>query len=775
MIHQCLKITGCIQGVGFRPFIYKLATSLSLKGLVQNQSDGVRIELFGDSSAIETFHRKLIKDHPAHARIHSVNYQETPILKGHSFTDFKILNYPQNAQAKQNGFTEIPADLRVCQACIRELFDPTNRRHLYPFINCTQCGPRYSIINALPYDRHNTSMSSFEICPHCLQEYQSPDKRRFHAQPIACEHCGPTLTLHKNNGQKIATSQAIEEAAHLLMAGKIIAVKGIGGFHLMCDARNAEAVKTLRQRKHRPDKPFAVMALNTTSIEHLVELNHTNKAQLSHVAAPIVLLPKQPGCDEQLNGIATDMSDLGCLLPYTPLHYLLFHALLDAPGGNDWLKQAQVPMLVVTSGNCSGEPLVTTNENCLEKLANIADYFLFNDRKIIAGCDDSVIQAGKLSGNQSVKEPAFIRRARGYTPQSITLPNAGPSVLACGAYLKNTFCITQHNKAYLSTYMGELNNVESRLNYLETIKQTLKKLNIKPDLVACDLHPDFYSTQVAEEYSQKLGVPLVQVQHHRAHIAAVIAEQNIHGPVLGLALDGTGLGDDNKPWGGELFFGEAQKLKRIGQLSSLPLPGGDIVTKEIWRMGAALLSNINHQNIEISTQQTVLIKNIKMLQTPNTSSAGRWFDAIASLLNIRNMVTFEGQAAMHLEHLAQIHGVLPEPQHLAMVNPDGILDLYPIIPLLLKLNDPKQAAALFHSELIDGLVRWISWAAAQCPTKKVVCSGGCFQNKIIRHELKHRLENTVYDVYFPQQHPTNDGGISLGQAWIASQQLNKDF
>jgi hydrogenase maturation protein HypF len=763
MMHQFIKVKGCIQGVGFRPFVYKLAKSLSLKGGVQNQSDGVYIEVLGDSSVIKIFNQKLRQEHPAHARIDSISYPEKSEFKGKFLTDFQILNQPQAETALQNSATEIPADLRVCQACIKELFDPTNRRYLYSFINCTQCGPRYSIINALPYDRKHTSMSSFKMCQKCLQEYQSPDQRRFHAQPIACEQCGPKHTLYKTNRldqskvKKISNNQAIQQTARLLMAGKIIAVKGIGGFHLMCDARNVETVQKLRQCKRRPDKPFAIMALNTASIEHLVKLDAANKTQLNDVAAPIVLLPKQPSCDEELKGIATDVSDLGCLLPYSPLHYLLFHSLIDEPDKSDWLNQSHAPLLVVTSGNRSGEPLVTSNESCLEKLADIADYFLFNDREIVAGCDDSVLQTDK----QPSKGSALIRRARGYTPQSITLPEAGPSVLALGSYLKNTFCVTHQNKAYLSTYMGELDNVESRLNYLETIKQTLKKLNIKPDLIACDLHPDFYSTQVAEEYSQNLNIPLIQVQHHRAHISAVIAEQDIKGPVLALALDGTGLGDNNKPWGGELFFGEVCRLNRIGHLSPIPLPGGDIATKEIWRMGAELLSNINHQKIELSTR--------------NTTSVGRWFDAITALLNIRTQVTFEGQAAMHLEHLAQLYGTLPETQNLAIVNANGELDLYPIIPLLLRLDNAKQAAAHFHTELIDGLVRWVCRAALKWPTKKIVCSGGCFQNKIIRHGLKTRLEIIGYGVYFPQQHPANDGGISLGQAWVASQQFNKDF
>lgn len=787
MMHQCIKVTGCIQGVGFRPFVYKLAKSLHLKGRVQNQSDGVFIEILGNSAALDIFHQKLKQEHPIHARIDAVSFQVPPTLGDKLFTDFQILNSVKNESTEQKRSTEIPADLRVCQGCITELFEPTDRRYLYPFINCTQCGPRFSIINSLPYDRHHTSMSSFQMCLNCLHEYQSPDQRRFHAQPIACEHCGPTLSLFQSNGKKISTSKTIQETARLIKAGKIIAIKGIGGFHLMCDAGNSEAVKTLRQRKHRPDKPFAVMALNTASIEHLVELNQTNKAQLRHVAAPIVLLPKQSGCDERLINIATDMSDLGCILPYTPIHYLLFHALLGEPDNHDWMNQAQTPILVVTSANLSGEPLITTNENCMEKLADIADYFLCHDRKIVAGCDDSVMQVN----NESV---AIIRRARGYTPQSITLPQAGLSVLACGAYLKNTFCITQDDKAYLSTYMGELNNVESRLNYLETIKQTLHKLNIQPDIVACDLHPDFYSTHVAEQYSQNLNIPLVQVQHHHAHIAAVIAEQSISGPVLGLALDGIGLGEDNQFWGGELFFGEACHLKRIGHLSTLQLPSGDQTNTEIWRIAIGLIGNINNDDIHttpllshlyeqlshyksnekipLSTQQIAFIQDNL---TVKTSSTGRWFDAISALLNIRSKVTFEGQAAMHLEYFAQLHGTLPKAKHLAIVKPDGVLDLYPIIALLLSQNDLKLAAAHFHSELIDGLIRWISWAAVQYPSKKVVCSGGCFQNKIIRYTLQKRLEIIGYEVYFPQQHPANDGGISLGQAWIASQQLNKGF
>jgi len=785
MIHQSLKITGNVQGVGFRPFVYKLASNLGLKGHVANDASAVHIEIFGPLSALEQFHQSLLLEHPIHVRIDSITRKESSTEQYITPKHFEIKASLNTTQL--NPTKNIPTDQRTCNACLKELFNPQDRRYHYPFINCTDCGPRYSLIKTLPYDRKATSMAKFEMCPICKTEYKSPSQRRFHAQPNACKNCGPKLSLHKANGRVIACDDEIAETARQLHAGKIVTVKGIGGFHLMCDARNVEAVKTLRSRKHRPDKPFALMALNTHSLNTFAKISDASEKLLGSSPAPIVLLPKQASCDEQLQHIAIEVSEIGCMLPYTPIHYLLFQALsrLTKPAqDNDWPdainKRVNDTVLVVTSANLSGEPLIFDNENCLNKLANIADYFLLHDRDIIAPCDDSVVSS------QSI-----IRRARGFSPQTIILPESGPSILACGAFLKNTFCLTQGDKAYLSPHIGELESIESCLHFRTSLERYIQILGIKPQAIACDLHPDFYSSRFAEEYSQAHNIPLIKIQHHRAHIAAVLAEHltdndNKNETIIGLALDGVGLGDDNTAWGGELFYGSTSKLKRIGHLSPLALPGGDIATKEIWRLGAALLSQLpdkQHYQAFAELNQSVfdnpaMEKFITQTQHPTSSSAGRWFDAIASILNIRSKVSFEGQAAMQVEQLAGFYceqfGELPKTKQLATLSKAGMLNLYPIIPMILGANT-QTAAAQFHSELIDGLLRWIIWAAKNNVSRTVVCSGGCFQNSILRDGLKNRLSLAGFKTYFPEQVPANDGGISLGQAWIASELLKQEY
>lgn len=780
MIQQKFKITGCIQGVGFRPFVYQLATHLGLKGHVTNEYDGVHIEVLGSKAILDNFRQQLLQTHPVHARIDSLSVLENTADTTHGYSDFKILDSQQKTNESFLS-TEVPADRSLCHKCLEELFDPQNRRYRYPFINCTDCGPRYSLINALPYDRQNTSMAPFHMCTQCELEYSSAANRRFHAQPNACQQCGPCLTLHDSSGQTVPGQDPVTDLADKISAGHIVAVKGVGGFHLVCDARNSEAVKKLRQRKQRPDKPFAVMALNTASLEPWVTLNKKSITQLNDSTAPIVLLPKQGESSGELPCIAEGMSDLGCLLPYTPVHYLIFHALLNKPARHDWLTKANDFLLVTTSANLSGEPLITDNDDCLEKLASIADYFLLHDRDILARCDDSLMQAGNI--------PAVIRRARGYAPRSTVLPELekATSILACGAFLKNTFCLTQGNKAWLSPHIGELDSAESCIAFRSSIDHYLQLFDVKPDAIACDLHPDFYSSRFAEEFSRSSGIPLIPVQHHRAHIAAVIAEHRLEGPVLGLALDGTGLGDDHTPWGGELFYGLSDELERIGHLSPLPLPGGDIAAREIWRLAVALLDKTGKENVQQrylreleqhlkhNNQGQFNDSTLKTLmnQAIHTSSAGRWFDAVATLLTGRKRVSFEGQAAMELEQLALSCTIQPEPRQLASVCENGMLDLYPILPPLLNMKDASYAAASFHIELVDGLLRWLTWASPRCSTHTIVCSGGCFQNRILRTELKHRLEKAGFKVYFPVQIPANDGGISFGQAWIAVQQLAK--
>ena len=788
MIHQSLKITGNVQGVGFRPFIYKLASSLNLKGYVANDASTVRIEIFGPYAALEQFRQKLLQEYPIHARIDSITLKESNIEQPTTPKHFEIkasLNTTYLSVTKN-----IPSDQRICHACLKELFDPQDRRHHYPFINCTDCGPRYSLIKALPYDRHTTSMATFEMCSTCKTEYQSPSQRRFHAQPNACKECGPSLSLHQSDGKIAPCEDQIIETARQLQAGKIVALKGIGGFHLMCDARNPEAVKTLRSRKHRPDKPFAIMVLNTCSLNTFAKLSDSSEKLLQSSPAPIVLLPKQAHCDDQLKHIALNVSDIGCMLPYTPIHYLLFQALSKGTLHNNWLddinETVDDTVLVVTSANLSGEPIISDNESCLKKLVNIADYFLLHDRDIIAPSDDSV-----LNSPSSICPSSTIRRARGFAPQAIKLPESSPSILACGAFLKNTFCLTQGNQAYLSPHIGELESIESCLHFRESIERHIQLLGITPKAVVCDLHPDFYSSRFAEEYSRTHNIPLIKVQHHRAHIAAVLAEHLFEkdDAIIGLALDGVGLGDDNTAWGGELFYGPASSLQRIAHLSPLALPGGDIATKEIWRLGAALLSKLpdTHYYQEFAKHITKLSKLalnnpamenfITQTQHSTSSSAGRWFDAIASILHTRSQVSFEGQAAMQVEQLAGLYceqfGELPKTKHMAKLKEDGMLDLYPIVPAI--LDTPIQtAAAQFHSEVIDGLLRWINWAAKDNTTRTVVCSGGCFQNKILRDELKHRLCLAGFKTYFPEKAPANDGGVSLGQAWIASVLLKQE-
>ncbi len=774
MIHQILKITGNVQGVGFRPFVYNLASQLNLKGFVANEQSGVSIEVYGDRSALKEFHSALLANHPPHARITSFTTTESEVEAQVLSDDFKIINSIKSKTS--NAPVNIPIDSAVCQSCLKELFNPQDRRFRYPFINCTDCGPRYSLIEALPYDRHNTSMAKFHMCDDCETEYHSPTQRRFHAQTNACEKCGPKLSLHQAGGEIVSCDDEISKTAQLLLAGKIVAVKGIGGYHLMCDARNSKVVATLRTRKHRPDKPLAIMALNTTSLKKLASIDDISSQLLRSTSAPIVLLPKHVNCDEQLQHIAPDVCKIGCMLPYTPIHYLLFKELGKKTQNKDWLNTASDIVLVVTSANLSGEPLVTDNSKCLEKLGIIADFFLMHDRDILAPCDDSLIQTSSPT--------SIIRRARGFAPQSITLPETGPSVLACGAFLKNTFSLTKNNKAYLSPHIGNLDSVESCLHFKASIERHLQLLAIKPEAVVCDLHPDFYSSQFAEEYSQAHNIPLIKVQHHHAHIAAVIAEHGLdegiaEAPFVALALDGVGLGDDGTPWGGELFYGYENTLQRIGNLAKLPLPGGDIASKEIWRLGAALLSQLeddtHYQAFALNhpmLNNSVIEKFISQYPHTTTSSAGRWFDAITAILSIRSKVSFEGQAAMQLEQLAEFFGQLPPPSRLATISDANILNLFPVVPFLLSKHT-EEAAAQFHSELVDGLFRWVVSAAKKHTTHNVVCSGGCFQNKILRNELNQRLTQAGFNSYFPEQVPANDGGISLGQAWIATQQLKK--
>ncbi len=779
-------VTGRVQGVGFRPFVYQLATELGLTGQVQNNDQGVLIDLRGDSSALKQFQSRLRTDMPAAASIDSIDDLSVggASSKEQSFEGFRILNSEVSPTYRSNilSSAQIPADLPVCRKCLQELFDPTDRRYQYPFINCTQCGPRYTLIQSLPYDRSRTSMKGFELCDACHHEYQSVSSRRFHAQPNACADCGPTLSLVDNHGVPMSLAacsgsagNVLSEIVSLINQGYILAIKGLGGFHLVCDARQPDAVNRLRQRKRRPDKPFAVMGLNTASLEQVVRMDAQVAECLQTDVRPVVLSAKTAVCDLQLELVAPQLADLGVMLPYTPLHYLLYHEAAGRPAGLEWLDAPHPWLLVMTSANQSGAPLVHTNDQCVEQLSDIADYFVLHDRDIVTRCDDSVVQAGVA---QKGVEQASIRRARGWVPQPVRLPEAGPSVLACGGYLKNTFCLTRGNLAYLSPHIGDLDHPDTCQWFQEAIRHMSELTGVKPQAVACDGHPDFFSSRFAERYAEEQGVPLFRVLHHHAHLAAVMAEQGVTGAVLGLTLDGVGLGEDRQVWGGEMFYGDCARLERIGHFSELSLPGGDVAARDIWRLGAGVLWSMGMREVArkkfgnrpIYSSVEGMMENSSF--SPLTSSAGRWFDAIAAILGICEDVSFEGQAPMLLESAAA--GIpWPEPQGLVVVDSSGLLDIYPLIRHLVQFADSTEAAAVFHAELSDGLVRWCVMQAEIYQTRRVVAAGGCFMNRLLRKALRDGLARYGMTLYLADNVPCNDGGISLGQAWIALSRLNQ--
>ncbi|OZG72921.1 carbamoyltransferase HypF [Hahella sp. CCB-MM4] len=779
MQHQRLIVTGRVQGVGFRPFVYHLATELGLKGQVQNNGQGVIIDLVGNIEVLESFRSRLLTDKPSAAEIDAVQeaYSQTsPANSPATYDGFQILNSDTGGLACGADSAQIPADLPVCQECLQDLFNPSDRRYRYPFINCTQCGPRYTLIQLLPYDRCRTSMAKFAMCSDCDNEFHSIASRRFHAQPNACADCGPQLWMTDCHGQSVVTDDVVTRAVSLINEGSILAIKGLGGFHLVCDARNPKAVARLRERKSRPHKPLAVMGLNPSSLESVVKVDEILGDCLQSQERPVVLAPKGSTCDRQLEQIAPEMADLGVMLPYTPLHYLLFHEAAERPKGDDWLSQPHPLLLVMTSANRSGEPLVYENDQCLNRLSHIADYFILHDRDIVTRCDDSVV----LSANP----PMMVRRARGWTPRPVTLPAKGPSVLACGGYLKNSICLTHGRFAYLSPHIGDLDHPETCQWLGRVVSHMTKLVQATPEVVVCDDHPDFYSTRFAEAYALEHNLPLIKVQHHRAHLAAVMAESSVSGPVLGLALDGVGLGDDQSPWGGEMFYGDAGSFDRIAHLSTLPLVGGDKATREIWRLGAGLLSHMGLSeharqrfgHLPMYSAFSRLADNAIPSLTAGsrimTCSAGRWFDAAAAILGIYDEITFEAQAPMALEAKAA-SVCMPTANGLARVTPTGLLDLEPIIKAMLDIEDKAQAAAIFHTELVDGLVRWVEFFARKYGVVDVVASGGCLLNRILREGLQKGLAKRGLRLHLSGQVPCNDGGLCLGQAWIAMSQMTR--
>jgi hydrogenase maturation protein HypF len=729
-----IRVRGAVQGVGFRPFVHGLAARYNLSGFVLNDSEGVLAEVEG--VAARSFLLALSDEPPPLARIDGVEVTRLPRL---GQTGFSI----RASKACGTGHTAIVPDSATCTACLDEMLDPSSRFYLYPFVTCTDCGPRFTIVRRMPYDRHNTSMSGFPRCSDCARDFADPTNRRFQSEASACPACGPLF------------SHSIAYIQSALLAGKIVALKGIGGFHLFCDACNESAVQTLRERKGRPKKPFAVMLANAACAEHFATATSAERALLRHIARPIVMIRSGAGLAPS---VAPGLRQVGIMLPSASVHHLLFHM----PGLH---TPSRPRAIVATSANRQGEPLVIDDEEARETLADIADLVVTHDRPILARADDSVMAV--IAGG-----PVFIRRSRGFVPEPIDLGQDGPSVLAVGGHLKAVLCITRGREAFLSQHVGDLTSPATIRFYEETASRLLATLGVTPELVACDLHPDYRSTRFAEAS----GLPVLRVQHHAAHLAAVAAEHHLEGAVLGAALDGQGYGADGGAWGGELLLLDGARWQRHGHLLPLPLPGGDRAAKEPWRMGVAMLAVLGRAyeagdrfaSLPLARSLADLLAKDNAATT-TTTSLGRLFDAAAALLGVCTLQTYEGQAAMELEALVGVPRSLPGGYRIA----DHILDVRPLMSALLTPGlYPREGAELFHGTLIDGLVAWIGEAAASCGQTRIVLGGGCLLNAVLTEGVVAGLQARGITPYLPRAVPANDGGLSLGQAAMARAYLS---
>jgi hydrogenase maturation protein HypF len=731
MIRVRVRVRGTVQGVGFRPYLWHLATELGLTGSVRNDAEGVLAEVQG-ARAAEFLHR-LRRDQPLLARITAIETQ--PCSPVDREAGFAILD-----SATGRVVTSVGPDACVCADCLAEMCDPADRRWGYPFLNCTQCGPRFTITRRLPYDRSNTAMAGFPLCEDCGREYGDPANRRFHAEPVACPTCGPRL------------SHTIAEVLAALLGGRIVALKGLGGFHLLCDATEASVVARLRTRKERGGKPFAVMALNAVSAERWTHIEPAERTALEAVERPIVLLTRRPGLPDAL---APGLDTLGVMLPVAPLHFLLFHEAVGRPAGTAWLAAPNDLLLVATSANPGGEPLVIDDTEARARLGGIADLVVTHDRPVVTRCDDSVVRVIDAA-------PRFLRRARGFTPRAIALACDVPPVLALGGVLKATACATRGDEAVLSQHVGTLDNAATLRFLDDAAHHLLHLLDTAPVLVAHDLHPDFPARRLVE----RIGLPVVLVQHHHAHAAAVLAEHGMTTPALAVVLDGFGFGSDGDAWGGELLRLDGANFRRLGHLRPLCLPGGDKAARQPWRMAAAALHAMGRDE-EIVARFGIRAGLVAGLlasgRVAATSSCGRLFDAAAALLGVLSASSYEGEAAMRLEALTTRPRALAGGWQL-----DGfVLDLLPVLERL-RTCAPEEGASLFHGTLVDGIVAWVSAAAAHEGLDTVALGGGCFVNRTLAEGVASGLRAAGLRALLPLQAPAGDGGLSLGQAWIAA-------
>lgn len=774
---KAIRVEGIVQGVGFRPFVFNLASRLGLAGTVRNDAEGVTIEVEGDPGTVGAFLSELSENPPPAARIDGITSTEVRPL---GETQFRILQ----SRAVGEHTALISPDMSICDECLEEIRDRDARRYRYPFTNCTNCGPRFTITRDIPYDRPNTTMARFEMCSECRAEYENPRDRRFHAQPIACPRCGPQLRLTNPLGAR-TEGEALHEAAALLAEGLILAIKGLGGFHLACDALNEEAVSALRSRKHREEKPFAVMAPDAGLIRQFCEVSQDERALLESRRRPIVLLRRRLEGFPPAASVAPGNRFLGFMLPYTPLHYLLLDEFGRAGGKG---------VLVMTSGNVSDEPIAFTDEAAFEDLRGIADLYLVHDRPIYIRCDDSVV--GTFRGEQ-----ALLRRARGYAPEPVRMPlKTKKPVLAVGAELKHTFCLTKQDRAFVSHHIGDLENWETMKSFLEGVEHFSRVFEIAPEAVSYDLHPEYLSTKWAlgqvDGSEARLpgldlkGAPAFGVQHHHAHVASCLADNGSAGPVIGLALDGTGWGEDGTIWGCEILVADLVSYRRAGHLRPVPLAGGAAAIKEPWRMGAIYLReafggeaagvDLEFVHRTLERWRPVLDMADKGLNSLPTSSAGRLFDAVAAVVGMRERVNYEGQAAIELEQVADpleaaaYSTEINQPATGAPLIIDGVGLFRSACEDLLTGAPPSRVAGAFHNGFAGALVEACRIVREQTGMGVVALSGGTFQNKLLLERVTDGLEEIGCSVLRHHTVPANDGGISLGQAVVAGARMSRE-
>jgi len=782
-----IRVTGTVQGVGFRPFVYRHAVDLGLTGYVGNDSKGVVIVAEGPAERLDELSRRVSEEAPPLARIDGVESFPLPVTGGHGDRDGDGGFHIEDSRAEGAPAVAVSVDVATCGDCLAELLDPDDRRYAYPFINCTNCGPRYTIIRSIPYDRTSTTMADFAMCAACRGEYDDPADRRFHAEPNACPVCGPRLQLLEPGGKVLAAEgDALDGAAALLASSHVLAVKGLGGYHLAADATDADAVAELRRRKARDDKPFAVMVADAEVALRLCRMSPAAEAELASARRPIVLAPREPGTP-LAEAVAPNLPELGLMLPYTPLHHLLLAAVARP--------------LVMTSGNLSDEPIAHDDTDALTRLGPLVDAVLTHDRPIHIRCDDSVVRAlpppgqlppGDLPGPEShaierdsapmsgggATEVQMVRRSRGYAPEPIRLPvPTSRHLLAVGAELKNTVAVAKGATLVASHHIGDLEHLPAYRSFLQAVDHLSHLAGVEPDLVAHDLHPEYLSTK----FTMDLDLPSLAVQHHHAHVASCLVEHGRSEPVLGVAFDGLGMGPDATLWGGEFLVADLAGYRRVGHLRSVSLPGGNQAVREPWRMAlvwaAVALGEdaAERYGKEVDERWPAILALSRHANTPTTTSAGRLFDAVAALLGLRTTVTYEAQAAIELEACAT--GVPPShsPGYELVTNreADGlVLDPSPILARVVAERDAGVAYPLISARFHDGLGRGVARAAAalagEAGLGTVALSGGVFQNARLTAVVHRELTRAGLSVLVHQRVPPNDGGISIGQAGVAA-------